>query len=193
MAVTKKVYQLCQKYFTEDKIIAELGSQFVMGDEWGDYGPPYFKNIFPNLKLTSFDFYPENGATVIDLSLPIDNKLKNSFDLVTNFGTTEHVQNQYICWKNIFDMLKINGLSINEIPKKNSWHGHCKYYFDESTVESLKQDFEIIDTQDVYYPNSGNLLFFVLKKKHDSEFITTKNILMENMLIIENFTDRQGH
>ena len=119
MAVTKKVYRLCEKYFTDDKNIAELGAQFVMEEEWGTYGPPYFKDVFPNLKLTSFDFYPENNATVLNLSLPIDKSLNNNFDIVTNFGTTEHVQNQYICWKNIFDMLKVDGLSINEIPKKN--------------------------------------------------------------------------
>jgi hypothetical protein len=30
MAVSKRVYKLCQKYFLEDKSIAELGSQFVV-------------------------------------------------------------------------------------------------------------------------------------------------------------------
>jgi hypothetical protein len=195
MAVSKRVYRLCQKYFLEDKSIAELGSQFVVEEEWGSYGPPYFKDVFSNLKLTSFDFYPENNATVIDLSNPIDKNLKNNFDIVTNFGTTEHVQNQYVCWKNIFDMLKIGGLSINEIPKKNNWPGHCKYYFDESTVESLKKDFETIEIQDVNYPypGAGDLLFFVLKKKHDLEFMTTENELMQNILTIENHFDQQGH
>lgn len=193
MAVTKRVYKLCESYFDSSKEIAELGSQFVMEEEWGNYGPPYFRDVFNHLKITTFDYYPENGATVMDLSIPIPENYKNKFEIVTNFGTSEHVQNQYNCWKNMFEMLKVGGILINEIPKKGNWEGHCKYYVDEKLLEVLEKDFEILEKKDVYYEGSGNLFFFVLKKKHDKEFQTSEFRLMEAIQIIDSYVDNQGH
>lgn len=194
MAVTKRLYRVSEKYFQDSSIkIAELGAQFVMEEEWGSYGPPYFRNVFSHLDITSFDFYPENGATVLDLSEKIDEKYFSKFDMVTNYGTTEHVQSQYICWENIFNMLKEGGISLNAIPKKGHWEGHCKYYFDEETLEAFKDDFDIVEFQDVDHEDSGALFYFVMRKKHGGKFKTDEKDLMSRIQIIENYDDKQGH
>lgn len=194
MAVNKKVYSICEKYFTDgNKKIAELGCQYVMGDEWGGYGPPYFKNVFNHLDITSFDINGENGAVVVNLSDDVPDEYRNKFDIVTNFGTTEHVKNQYVCWKNIFDMTRLDGIVISEIPKKGSWAGHCKYYFDESTFHSLNKDFSIVEMMDVHYDGTGNLIYCVLKKMHSGSFKTSEKELLNNMLIIQDFDDFQGY
>jgi hypothetical protein len=193
MAVTKRAFRNSEKYFKEGLKIAELGSQYAMEEEWGGYGPPYFRNIFPEFDITSLDMNGENQSDVVNLSFPIEEKYKNSYDLVTNFGTTEHVQNQYICWKNIFDITKLGGLVINEIPKKENWPGHCKFYFDESTFEVMKKDFEIVEVKDIEYERNGALIFCVLRKTHDKEFLTTSDELLEKILIIDSFDDKQGY
>lgn len=192
MAVNKKVFRLCESYFKFNIKIAELGAQYVMGEEWGDYGPPYFKDIFPNLDLTSFDINGENNSIILNLSNPILDEYKNKFDLITNFGTTEHVQNQYVCWKNIFDMVKHEGIVINEIPKKDNWGGHCKYYFDEISFSSLKKDFTIIDIQDINY-GAGNLIYCVLKKINMKSFSTKETDFLNSITIIEDYNDSQGY
>lgn len=193
MAVTKSTYNSCKSYFQDHLKIAELGAQYVMGEDWGGYGPPYFKNMFSSLDITTFDINGENRSIALNLSNPIDNKYKNVYDLVTNFGTTEHVQNQYTCWKNIFEMLKIGGLVLSEIPKKGSWPGHCKYYFDESTFESMKEDFEIVEIRDHHFPVEGNLIFCVMRKKHSGKFITSQESLYDKLQVVETYVDHQGH
>jgi hypothetical protein len=193
MAVTKRVFALCKDYFKENQKIAELGSQYVMEEEWGGYGPPYFKDVFSNLNITSFDINGENGAVKLNLSNDVSNNYWNQYDVVTNFGTTEHVKDQHTCWKNIFNMTKPGGIVISEIPKKENWKGHCKYFFDESTFESLSKDFKILDIQDVHYSGSGNLIYCVLEKIHSDSFKTTESEFMSTMEIIENYNDPQGY
>jgi hypothetical protein len=47
-----------------------------------------------------------NGDTVPD-------NLRNRFDLVFNFGTSEHVMNQYNVFNVIHDLMKVNGLTYS--------------------------------------------------------------------------------
>jgi hypothetical protein len=193
MAVSRKTFRICENYFVSDKKIAELGSQFVVGEEWGSYGPPYFKDVFKHLDITSFDYNGENGAIKVDLSIPIGEEYKNQYDIVTNFGTTEHVSNQHTCWKNIFDMLKPDGLVISEIPRKNNWPNHCKYYYDEVSFNSLSDDFIIMEISNIFYDGQGDLIYTVLRKKHDGEFKTTTYNLMNSVQVDQYFVDPQGH
>jgi hypothetical protein len=192
MAVSKKIFNICKDYFKKSSKIGELGSQFVVGDEWGGYGPPYFKNVFNHLDITSFDYNGENGAVKVNLSNPIDHQFKNIYDLITNFGTTEHVKNQYMCWKNIFEMVKEGGFVINEIPKKGSWSKHCKFYFDEETFNSLSNDFEVIEFKDIFYEGQGNLIYCVLKKIHSDAFLTKEDEFISKIEIDKDFEDTQG-
>ena len=194
MAVTKRVFEVCKNYFQDStKKIAELGSQYVMEGDWGSYGPPYFKEVFSNLDITSFDYVPEGGSRFLNLSEPLPNIYRGQFDLVTNFGTTEHVKDQYTCWKNIFDMIKPGGIIISEIPKKNNWAGHCKYYFDISTFYSMNLDFEILELKNIFYEGQGDLIYSVMRKIHSDEFKTKEYDLIENIQIIDSYQDPQGY
>jgi hypothetical protein len=193
MAVSRKTFRICGKYFDPSKNIAELGAQFVVGEDWGSYGPPYFKDVFPNLNITSFDYNGENNSIKINLSDPIAEEYKNRYHIVTNFGTTEHVLNQYVCWKNIFEMLTLNSVVINEIPKKNNWPNHCKYYFDGDTFNSLSEDFVILEMRDVFYEGQGDLIYCVLRKKHEGQFKTKEENFINSIHIDHTFKDPQGH
>ena len=194
MALHKKVYDLCKEYLhIPDKKIAELGAQYVMGEEWGSYGPPYFKDVFNGLDITSFDITGENNSIILNLSDEnIDESYLNSFDIITNFGTTEHVQNQYNCWKNIFKMLKKDGIIISEIPKIGNWPNHCKYYFDENSFKALNLDFQILDIKDVFWDSNGYNIYSVMSKKHDGNFKTEENYFLSQIDIKENYHDGQG-
>jgi len=195
MGVTRKVFKICEKYFKMTDKIAELGAQYICGDEWGEWAPPYFKNVFSGLDITSFDYNGEkNNCVQINLSNPMPEIYHNQFDLVTNFGTTEHVQNQYVCWQNVFNILKKEGTLINEIPKKGkeNWPGHSKYYYDEDTFKALSQDFEIIEMKDIFHEGEGDNIYCVMKKIHSDTFRTTEKQLLESIEIVEDFDDYQG-
>ena len=58
------------------------------------------------------------------------NKYFEYFDVVTNCGTTEHVDNQnghnnYIAWKNLHDLLRVDGLHFSSLPAIGYWPDHC--------------------------------------------------------------------
>lgn len=192
MGLSNETFFLCEKYLKDSFKICELGAQCIFGGNWGRYGERYFKNEFNYLDVTSFDYTGENGAIRVNLSNPIDGQYKNMFDVVTNFGTTEHVKNQYVCWKNIFEILKNDGFVISEIPKKGSWANHRKFYFDEDTFNSLSKDFEVIEFKDIFYKAHGYLIYSVLKKKHDGPFLTNEDEFLSKIEIDKYFDDKQS-
>lgn len=66
---------------------------------------------------TAIDMYSSGRAQRLDLntdSLPDD--MRGQFDLVANWGTTEHVCNQYNAFKVAHDALKVGGIMFNQVP-----------------------------------------------------------------------------
>ena len=95
----------------------------------------------------------------------------------------------------IFDMLKPGGIIISEIPKKNNWPGHCKYYFDISTFYSMNLDFEILELKNVFYEGAhlGDNIYSAMKKIHPGEFRTLEKDLIKNIQIIDSYEDPQSY
>jgi hypothetical protein len=58
-------------------------------------------------------------------------------DIVTDFGTSEHVSNYYNCWLNKHNGCKVGGLIISENPKVNNWHGHGFHYLTKEFYTEL--------------------------------------------------------
>jgi SAM-dependent methyltransferase len=199
MAIAWHIYNKIKTYLTPNIKILELGDQILWygqccdcSHNWGNHANQHFKNVFPHLDITSLDLNGINGSLTVNLSNPIPEWLLNQYDLITNFGTSEHVQNQYHLWKNVFDMLKPGGLIINDIPLKDSWPGHCKYYATETTFTCMAQDFEVIESHMDYWSPQGYLYFSILKRKHNDSFQTSEQTILDNMHIIHDFKDFQG-
>lgn len=80
-------------------------------------------------KYAAIDVDGSPGSVPLDLnfdSVPAEQKLK--YDLVTNFGTTEHVINQLNAFKVIHDLTAPNGLMIHEVPAQGMFnHGLINY------------------------------------------------------------------
>jgi len=65
------------------------------------------------------DFISSNGlfnAYLWDLNLPIPDEYKGRYDLLTNYGTCEHVFNIYQCFKNIHDLTHPSSVIIHIMP-----------------------------------------------------------------------------
>ena len=67
----------------------------------------------------SIDWNGLNGAIKLDLQKPIE---LGPFDLLTNFGTTEHVENQEGCWRNVHNLTK--KVSVHLTPVGPNWEKH---------------------------------------------------------------------
>lgn len=166
MGITSFDIQLIQKALSlkpEIKTVCELGSQnLYLGNE----PEPPFASIWyeaEKIKYACIDMAGDNNALKYDLGKPIE--IKDQYDLITDFGTSEHVVNMkeftevafhgghinsiypkgefeiesgfYNCWKNKHGLLKIGGLMINVNPKTGHWPGHGYTYISEDFYTEL--------------------------------------------------------
>lgn len=119
----------------EGRTMLELGSQQV-------YSIPNVpeasaaKSFFEQLGVrhTSVDLNGELGALQLDLSLPINKpEWINHFDIVTDYGTTEHVgmglDRLYACRANCHNFCRPGGIMVFVNPKTGHWPKHGYHYF----------------------------------------------------------------
>jgi len=135
MGVVKETYDFFKNYVSLDKTpnICELGDQQFM------CCPPFPEQSFVKdhfikhgYNHVSIDLNGEGGALPLDLDKPItDPKLLNAFEIVTNFGTLEHVNNLYSGLKNVHNFCKVNGVMIHVGPYPGNWPNHGNHYLDE--------------------------------------------------------------
>lgn len=156
----------------------ELGDQVFQADMITT-GKQYFTSI--GYDHTSVDINGLHGAVVKDLRKP-DQFIEwhNGFDILTNFGTTEHVEplaDQHQCWNIIHDIVKPGGYFLHALPdvdqldRYGHWHGHCNFYYSSRFFQRLAEvnGYELIDWQ--YVPGFGNsTIHAFLRKTVDSQY-----------------------
>ena len=90
----------------------ELGNQILR--QLGAHSGPA-KSYFTGLGVyhTSVDINGQDGALCLDLQEPLN---IGEFDVVTNFGTSEHVPAQFPTFKNMHEACRVEGLMIHVVP-----------------------------------------------------------------------------
>lgn len=174
MGVSLELYNRYNKFINENKQIVttlELGDQEIyFGGAYGQKFRTYMRSN-PN-NWTTIDLHKVDGVKLKDLSI-IDENF-GQYDLVTNFGTSEHVEyevGQYNCWINIHNWTKVGGYQIHEIPEWGSWKNHCRYFYTNEFFKSFENiGYSIIELNPIPYPGQGNLLYCVLKKNVEKSF-----------------------
>ena len=133
----------------EINCVIELGDQEIPTSGWHyNYAKTFISSITgkepKSYPITTQEFYEvlgindyacidvngKNGALVYDLNTDIlqNYGIDKTYDLVSNFGTTEHIFNQYQCFKNMHDLLKVGGLAIHILPFEGYLnHGYFNY------------------------------------------------------------------
>ena len=136
------------------------------------------KQVYEELgvKHTSIDLAGFWGSLPLDLDYPMPEELLNRFDVVTNYGTIEHVNNQYQVFKNVHEMCKQNGIMIHGLPREGSYAGHCRYYYNEDFVNSLSEKcgYTVHNMRVFAMGPKKRLLSVVFKKQLDNDFITAE-------------------
>lgn len=96
-------------------------SVLELGDK-KDKGKPPYKLWFEQegYRHVSVDLNGKNGALPLDLREPLG---LGVFDLVTNFGTTEHVSEQMPVWRNIAEACGLYFVGTTPTPGKYPGHG----------------------------------------------------------------------
>jgi len=122
--------------------MAELGDQKLHADiATCDDGRVWFKDWIEarGCHHYSIDLHGNNGSHPLDLSKSIiDLFWINNFNIVTNFGTSEHVANQYQCWQNIHNLGKPGSVYIHVVPDYGRYSSdHADYFYDKEFFRKL--------------------------------------------------------
>jgi hypothetical protein len=107
----------------------EKGSAYdaVTGGANGAFAGELFEKV--GFRYNAIDIADGYRTTIVDLNHDSAPKpFINAFDLVLNFGTTEHLLNQYNAFKVIHDATKIGGYIVHSLPCVGySNHGYFTY------------------------------------------------------------------
>jgi SAM-dependent methyltransferase len=188
----KKVMQkLNLKY--NGLIWCELGNQI-------NYNKVPAKRVYESLgvKHTSMDLNGKDGSIIINLDLPVSKEFLKKFDFITNYGTLEHVDNQYQSFKNMHDMLKKGGKIITLFPLIGHWSYHCRFYYSQDFVNDLAkacnykiEDLEILDKNEFKRPR--NMVAVTFTKLIDNKFISNEQFRSLKGLKDSGYTARTGN
>jgi len=148
--------------------VVELGDQdhlLLNGkcrDRWG----------FRFKSYTTLDLWKVSGVTDFDLSIYSPDSFRA--DIITNFGTSEHVEpssGHYNCWKNSHSWLRRGGFIVSEVPEVGHWAGHGRFTYSHNFFSQFEKiGYKVHAIKNIAYPNQGNLVFSILRKESDSEF-----------------------
>ena len=91
------------------------------------------------LFVLSIDINGQGESLPIDLSKPINwPQYKGYFDIVTNFGTSEHVSDHMTCFENIYYFCKNGGIMYNLVPREGCWNKGCHKHAHKYNTEFFK-------------------------------------------------------
>lgn len=158
----------------------ELGCQNIYADGYANMTTSLKE--FPErfgVVMETWDILGCQNSKVVDLREPIAKEHHGKFDVVTDFGTTEHVDgNYYQARKNIHDACRVGGLMIHETPLTGHWHGHGHNYltYEFYAQLSLANDYTIMELCIEYAMGNttdAGLVCCVLRKNRDNEFVNS--------------------
>ena len=115
--------------------LSEFASRIAKGSaydtEHGGSNGAFVGELFEKagMKYAAIDIADGYRTTILDLNnTPAPAHFVGAFDLVLNFGTTEHLLNQYNAFKVMHDATKVGGYIVNSLPGVGySNHGYFTY------------------------------------------------------------------
>jgi hypothetical protein len=140
--------QLAGSFFSEPERITLLGEVFGVdrpspfvrpsselsdNPDWDILTAPFARELWHWLgfEYAAVDIDGSPDSIPLDLnydSVPV--AARNKYNLVTNFGTTEHVPNQLNAFKIIHELTAPNGIMVHEVPAQGMFnHGMINYNF----------------------------------------------------------------
>jgi hypothetical protein len=158
----------------------ELGYQEINenDDPSGRKFPPSrFRDLYKNRFKTwrTLDLCGGIGVEIFDLS--VLTKEKECADIITDYGTIEHVEKekgQYNCWVNTHNMLRTNGTVIHTLPLAGTWPGHCRWYYTlDFFLNFEKFGYKIIKLEKTWH----NLAFCKMIKINNNPFMSYETFM----------------
>jgi len=154
-----------RKWIKDNKFSELNGFTQGVGKQGDIISKEYFQALGYN--HTSIDLNGKEGSLPLNLCTPI--MIEQSADLLIDCSTSQHVENQYQCFMNAFNLTNIDGYIIHVLPKKGFWPNHSQYKYTIQFFIELcnKMKYKIIEQGD-----QDNLVEICIQKTEDSILIS---------------------
>ena len=121
----------------------------------------FYKIIFNYSEYKAIDLFKSMSGEKFDLNNEYN--VTKKFDVVTNIGTSEHVFNQYMFFKNMHNLTAKGGFMINALPNQGCYdHGfynyHPTFFFD--LADANKYEIKLMVYVDATKTGSDALISF---------------------------------
>lgn len=113
--------------------VCELGDQMMSGGKVPTPAEAFYRSL-GCAKYVAIDGNGR-GTVTADLNLPLPSDL-GTFDLVTDFGTGEHVFDQAQVWRTIHQLSKPGGYVVIDRPSQG-YGEHCFYLITEGLIRDV--------------------------------------------------------
>lgn len=99
-----------------------------LGDQWVTHTKPFYpsREFYVSLGCTRYEAIDGNGRGTITFDLNRKWTRPDQFDLVTDFGTGEHIFNQAQVWRTVHMLTKVGGFIVFDRPSAG-YVAHCFY------------------------------------------------------------------
>jgi len=110
----------------------------------------YLSELFdltPLIEYTSYDVCPALKTEIFDLNVEsLPEPYREYFDIVLNFGTTEHIIHQLNCLKVMHEAVAVGGIAFHQVPTIG-WlnHGYFCYHMTLFNDLAKVNDYELVD------------------------------------------------
>lgn len=126
-------------------------------------------------KVVSVDLNGMWDSLAHDLDQPLPEDHHDRYHLVTNYGTGEHVNDQYSFFKNVHDASRQGGVMVHQLNHEGFMPGHGRYYYNQKVVFNLARlcSYSILSMEN--YASSekgprGGVILVAFRKRRDSKF-----------------------
>lgn len=146
--------------------VCELGAQELA---YGERRPAHV--MYRELGCARYVSIDGNGKGTFlhDLNVPLPKH--ETFDLVTDFGTGEHVFDQAQVWRTVHALTKVGG-HIGVIRPEQGYPGHCFYRTDECLFRDIAaaNGYALLKLERIDAKRGSNLLAFY-QRRHAGPFV----------------------
>ena len=108
-----------------------------------------------------FDINGKDGSHKVDLrDTKVGMDWRDQFDIVTNYGTLEHIEGEQIApLQNMNRMCKPCGVMIHALPMVGGWPKHCPWLYGENFLNQLAAEMGYaIRDQRIVHRDDGDML-----------------------------------
>lgn len=145
------IHEVTEKHATKKDSVCDFGNQTMRVEVGSQFGVETTKEYYTKLGYKNYlaiDVNTEMDAVAMDLNYMLNDRygFNETFSLVTNNGTGEHLFNQYSVFANAHNVCEVGGIMIHILPLYSFDHGFFNFNQNLFAALAYQNDYEIIES-----------------------------------------------